>query len=116
MQPRAQCTPFEIGTRRASGVGIKGMRERLQQMGALEINSNGRGTVVEARLPIAPPRRSLPKSSLRRLFCDPAFGRVGHALFFLLVTGGGSSHLHSVASAVGTGQRPLFVVVLKQRL
>ena len=32
------------------------MRERLRQLGsALKINSNGRGTVVEARMPIATP-------------------------------------------------------------
>ena len=35
------------------GVGIRGMRERLRQLGGtLEINSNGRGTVVVARLPV----------------------------------------------------------------
>src|SRR5229473_1287764 len=37
-----------------AGVGIRGMRERLRQLGGtLEINSNGRGTVVIARLPVA---------------------------------------------------------------
>jgi signal transduction histidine kinase len=36
------------------GVGIRGMRERLRQLGgSLEIRSNGRGTVVVARLPVA---------------------------------------------------------------
>ena len=36
------------------GVGIRGMRERLRQLGGnLEIKSNGRGTVVVARLPVA---------------------------------------------------------------
>ncbi len=35
------------------GVGIRGMRERLRQLGGtLEINSNGNGTVVTARLPV----------------------------------------------------------------
>jgi len=35
------------------GVGIRGMRERLRQLGGtLDINSNGKGTVVVARLPI----------------------------------------------------------------
>jgi len=35
------------------GVGIRGMRERLRQLGgSLDINSNGKGTVVVARLPI----------------------------------------------------------------
>jgi signal transduction histidine kinase len=37
-----------------AGVGIRGMRERLRQLGGrLEINSNGSGTVVTVRLPIA---------------------------------------------------------------
>ncbi|HEX4786336.1 MAG TPA: CHASE3 domain-containing protein [Candidatus Sulfotelmatobacter sp.] len=37
-----------------AGVGIRGMRERLRQLGgSLEIKSNGRGTVVVARLPVA---------------------------------------------------------------
>jgi signal transduction histidine kinase len=36
------------------GVGIRGMRERLRQLGGtLEVNSNGEGTVVVARLPVA---------------------------------------------------------------
>ena len=35
------------------GVGIRGMRERLRQLGGnLEIKSNGSGTVVVARLPV----------------------------------------------------------------
>jgi PAS domain S-box-containing protein len=36
------------------GVGIRGMRERLRQLGgSLEINSNGQGTMMVARLPVA---------------------------------------------------------------
>jgi signal transduction histidine kinase len=36
------------------GVGIRGMRERIRQLGGtLEINSNGSGTVVVVKLPIA---------------------------------------------------------------
>jgi signal transduction histidine kinase len=36
------------------GVGIRGMRERLRQLGGnLEISSNGTGTIVSARLPVA---------------------------------------------------------------
>jgi len=36
------------------GVGIRGMRERLRQLGGtLEIKSNSRGTLVVARLPVA---------------------------------------------------------------
>src|SRR6266852_1857563 len=37
-----------------AGVGIRGMRERVRQLGgSLEINSNDTGTVVVARLPVA---------------------------------------------------------------
>jgi len=36
------------------GIGIRGMRERIRQLGgSLEINSDGKGTVIVARLPIA---------------------------------------------------------------
>ena len=35
------------------GVGIRGMRERLRQLGGhLEIKSNGEGTIVVAELPV----------------------------------------------------------------
>jgi PAS domain S-box-containing protein len=38
------------------GVGIRGMRERLRQLGgSLQIESNGDGTLVVARLPVASP-------------------------------------------------------------
>lgn len=51
----------------APGVGIRGMRERLRQLGGtLEVNSNGTGTVVVLRLPIpetASPAKALPPSS-----------------------------------------------------
>jgi signal transduction histidine kinase len=43
----------EMGSNGGTGVGIRGMRERLRQLGgALEISSSGTGTVVVARLPI----------------------------------------------------------------
>jgi signal transduction histidine kinase len=36
------------------GVGIRGMRERIRQLGGrLEINSEGQGTMIRARLPVA---------------------------------------------------------------
>ncbi|MFZ0480971.1 MAG: PAS domain S-box protein [Terriglobales bacterium] len=36
------------------GVGISGMRERIRQLGgSLEVDSNGNGTVIVARLPVA---------------------------------------------------------------
>lgn len=45
----------DAGFAATPGVGIRGMRERLLQLGGtLEINSNISGTVVEARLPITP--------------------------------------------------------------
>jgi signal transduction histidine kinase len=38
------------------GVGIRGMRERLRQLGGnLEIKSGGTGTVVVVRLPLVKP-------------------------------------------------------------
>jgi signal transduction histidine kinase len=42
--------PSELGS---SGVGISGMRERVRQLGGrLGIRSDGRGTTVEADLPL----------------------------------------------------------------
>ena len=47
----------------APGVGIRGMRERLRQLGGtLEINSNGTGTVVIVKLPV--PDSSSPEKAL----------------------------------------------------
>jgi two-component system NarL family sensor kinase len=44
----------ELASPGTPGVGIRGMRERIGQLGgSLEIHSNGNGTVVGARLPIA---------------------------------------------------------------
>jgi signal transduction histidine kinase len=43
----------EMASAGTPGVGIRGMRERLRQLGGtLEIDSNGTGTIVEARLPV----------------------------------------------------------------
>ncbi len=51
----------------APGVGIRGMRERLRQLGGtLEINSNGTGTVVSVKLPVpdsSSPVKALPSPS-----------------------------------------------------
>jgi len=46
----------EMAAKGAPGVGIRGMRERIHQLGgSLEISSdgNGKGTIVEAKLPVA---------------------------------------------------------------
>lgn len=48
----SQETLCAMATGGMPGVGIRGMRERLQQLGGqLEITSNSRGTLVSARLP-----------------------------------------------------------------
>jgi signal transduction histidine kinase len=44
----------EMASAGAPGVGLRGMRERIRQLGgSLEINSDDAGTVVAARLPVA---------------------------------------------------------------
>jgi signal transduction histidine kinase len=44
----------EMASAGTPGVGIRGMRERLRQLGGtLQIDSNGGGTVVDARLPVS---------------------------------------------------------------
>ena len=49
--PEKQSAMASTGT---PGVGVRGMRERLRQLGGdLEINSDHNGTVVTARLPVA---------------------------------------------------------------
>jgi signal transduction histidine kinase len=45
---------FEMASTGTPGVGIRGMRERLRQLGgSLDIHSNGKGTLIMARLPLA---------------------------------------------------------------
>jgi PAS domain S-box-containing protein len=45
----------------ALGVGVRGMRERLRQLGGdLEIQSNGKGTLVTATLPVDHPKATTP--------------------------------------------------------
>jgi signal transduction histidine kinase len=60
MQQRQAAVPAPSGHRRIDviddagtpGVGIRGMRERIRQLGGvLEIASNNNGTVILARLP-----------------------------------------------------------------
>lgn len=46
----------ELAATGAPGVGIRGMRERLRQLGGtLEIHSDGNGTLITARLPLTRP-------------------------------------------------------------
>jgi signal transduction histidine kinase len=52
----------EMASTGAAGVGIRGMRERLRQLGGtLEINSDDTGTIIVVRLPIS---ESLPENAL----------------------------------------------------
>lgn len=45
---------FEMAATGTPGVGLRGMRERLRQLGgSLDIHSNGKGTLVVARLPVS---------------------------------------------------------------
>ncbi len=45
---------FEMASTGTPGVGVRGMRERLRQLGgSLDIQSNGKGTLIVARLPAA---------------------------------------------------------------
>ena len=45
---------LEMASNGTPGVGIRGMRERIRQLGGtLEINSNSSGTVVVVKLPIS---------------------------------------------------------------
>lgn len=47
---------FELGSSGRTGVGFRGMRERLRQLGGtLEIRSDGSGTTVRATLPLSSP-------------------------------------------------------------
>ena len=44
----------EMASAGAPGVGVRGMRERLRQLGGtLEVHSSGNGTVIHVCLPIA---------------------------------------------------------------
>jgi signal transduction histidine kinase len=45
---------FEMASTGIPGVGIRGMRERLRQLGgSLDIHSNGKGTLIVAQVPVA---------------------------------------------------------------
>jgi len=55
------------------GVGIMGMRERLAQLGgALEVTSNGNGTIISARLPVIESPSSANTFSLSSTSSSPA--------------------------------------------
>jgi signal transduction histidine kinase len=54
-----QETKSKIASGETAGVGLRGMRERLKQLGgSLEIQSNGRGTTVTATVPFEEAARS----------------------------------------------------------
>ena len=58
-------TQSKIASGETVGVGLRGMRERVRQLGGnLEIRSNGHGTIVTARLPPieSPTKRDEPVS------------------------------------------------------
>lgn len=59
-----------LGSLQQSGVGFRGMRERIQQLGGvLEIQSDEHGTIVKASMPLA-------ESSSAALSEEVALGRV----------------------------------------
>jgi len=56
----------ELNSVGRSGVGFRGMRERLRQLGGtLRIQSDGDGTVVVAMLPLVPPATLVESSSAK---------------------------------------------------
>jgi len=53
----------ELDSPGRTGVGFRGMRERLRQLGgSLQIQSNGKGTAVIASLPLTPAVKSVVES------------------------------------------------------
>jgi signal transduction histidine kinase len=55
---------FELASTGTPGVGIRGMRERLRQLGgSLDIHSNGKGTLIVARLPAVAVTSATPASA-----------------------------------------------------
>jgi PAS domain S-box-containing protein len=59
-----QETQLKIASGETAGVGLRGMRERLRQLGgSVEIRSNGHGTIVTATVPFAESAPSIVNSS-----------------------------------------------------
>jgi signal transduction histidine kinase len=57
---------FEMASTGIPGVGIRGMRERLRQLGgSLDIHSNGKGTLIVAQVPVAAISSSSTVAALR---------------------------------------------------
>ena len=55
-----QETQSKISSGETTGVGLRGMRERVRQLGGgLEIRSNGHGTIVTATVPFEEPEQSV---------------------------------------------------------
>jgi len=62
----AQESQFRISSGETAGVGLRGMRERVRQLGGqLQVQSDGKGTVVVASLPLGEPQT--PSSDLEHL-------------------------------------------------
>jgi PAS domain S-box-containing protein len=60
-------TQASLASGKLSGVGLRGMSERLRQMGGqLEVHSNGKGTVVSATLPVEtiPAKEAIPSAKI----------------------------------------------------
>jgi signal transduction histidine kinase len=56
-------TQATLASGKLSGVGLRGMSERLRQMGGqLEVHSNGKGTKVSAILPLEASPAKEPKT------------------------------------------------------
>ena len=55
---------LQLNSYGAMGVGIRGMRERIRQLGGtLQIESNGNGTTVSVTLPVNPTQASIPPTA-----------------------------------------------------
>ena len=51
--PRELLDAFNQGALGKLGIGLRGMKERIRQLGGdLEVSSNGHGTIVTATVPV----------------------------------------------------------------
>jgi signal transduction histidine kinase len=71
--PKQQIVDIEAG--RASGVGLRGMRERVRQLGgSFKIRSTDKGTVIVTRLPLEKRTGTRSNEFSALPFCAPPFG------------------------------------------